>query len=108
MATQRSRRLRKKMRIDEFRELGFSFKWDFPEGTDVDTIDRTVDQLVEEVIEPNGLALDASGYLSWEAMVCLQKIGECTDEHRKLVGDWLKAKGIQNIQMSELFDIWWD
>ena len=50
MATQRSRRLRKKMRIDEFRELGFSFKWDFPEGTDVDTIDRTVDQLVEEVI----------------------------------------------------------
>ncbi|HCM64035.1 MAG TPA: hypothetical protein DIT05_16065 [Morganella sp. (in: Bacteria)] len=108
MAIQRSRRLRKKMHIGEFRELGFSFKWDFPEGTDIDVVDSTVDALIAEVIEPNGLALDASGYMSWEGLACLEKIGECTDEHRKMVGDWLKNKGMQNIQMSELFDIWWD
>ena len=33
MATNRSRRLRKKMHIDEFQELGFSVAWRFPEGT---------------------------------------------------------------------------
>ena len=32
MATQRSRRLRKKMHIDEFQELGFSVGFTFPEG----------------------------------------------------------------------------
>ncbi len=33
MAKNRSRRLRKKMHIDEFQELGFSVAWRFPEGT---------------------------------------------------------------------------
>lgn len=32
MAKNRSRRLRKKMHIDEFQELGFSVAWRFPEG----------------------------------------------------------------------------
>lgn len=32
MAKNRSRRLRKKMHIDEFQELGFSVAWRFPKG----------------------------------------------------------------------------
>lgn len=57
MAKQRSRRLRKKLRIDEFQELGFSVKWSFAEGTSVEEIDSVVDALILEVIEPQGLAL---------------------------------------------------
>ena len=52
MAKQRSRRLRKKLRIDEFQELGFSVKWSFAEGTSVEEIDSVVDALILEVIEP--------------------------------------------------------
>lgn len=62
MAKNRSRRLRKKMHIDEFQELGFSVAWRFPEGTTEEQIDQTVNDLIEEVIEPNKLAFDGSGY----------------------------------------------
>ncbi len=64
MAKNRSRRLRKKMHIDEFRELGFSVAWRFPEGTSEEQIDKTVDDFINEVIEPNKLAFDGSGYLA--------------------------------------------
>lgn len=74
MAKQRSRRLRKKMRIDEFQELGFSVKWTFPENTPIEEVDSFVDDFILNVIEPNGLAFDASGYLSWEGLICLQKL----------------------------------
>ena len=53
MAKNRSRRLRKKMHIDEFQELGFSVAWRFPEGTSEEQIDKTVDDFINEVIEPN-------------------------------------------------------
>lgn len=58
MAKNRSRRLRKKMHIDEFQELGFSVAWRFPEGTSEEQIDKTVDDFINEVIEPNKLAFD--------------------------------------------------
>lgn len=67
MATNRSRRLRKKMHIDEFQEVGFSVAWRFAEGTSEEQIDQTVNDLIEEVIEPNKLAFDGSGYLSRRA-----------------------------------------
>jgi len=108
MATQRSRRLRKKMHIDEFQELGFSVAFTFAEGTDEETIDSTVDALINEVIDPNGLAFDGSGYLQWEGLICLQKIGKCTDEHRELVKNWLEARKLNDVKVTELFDVWWD
>lgn len=108
MAKQRSRRLRKKMRIDEFQELGFSVKWTFPENTPIEEVDRFVDELILKVIEPNGLAFDASGYLSWEGLICLQQIGKCTEEHRQLVENFLKENKCKDVQTSELFDVWWD
>lgn len=108
MATQRSRRLRKKMHIDEFQELGFSIAFAFPEGTSEETIDSTVDALINEAIDPNGLAFDGSGYLQWEGLICLQQTGKCTEEHRELVRKWLEDRKLNNIQVTELFDVWWD
>ena len=60
MAKNRSRRLRKKMHIDEFQELGFSVAWRFPEGTSEEQIDKTVDDFINEVIEPNNWPLTAA------------------------------------------------
>ena len=108
MAKNRSRRLRKKLHIDEFQELGFSVSFRFAEGTPVETIDATLDKFVDEVVEPNGLAFEGSGYLQWEGLVCLQKTGHCTDAHRDLVAKWLEAQQLQNVKASDLFDIWWD
>ncbi|MBJ3815867.1 DUF469 domain-containing protein [Shimwellia pseudoproteus] len=108
MATQRSRRLRKKMHIDEFQEIGFSVAWRFPEGTSEEQIDSVVDLFIEQVIDANGLAFDGSGYLAWEGLICLQEIGKCTDAHQALVRAWLEEHKLEAIRTSDLFDIWWD
>ncbi|MBF7979179.1 MULTISPECIES: YggL family protein [Rahnella] len=108
MAKNRSRRLRKKLHIAEFQELGFSVKWRFPEGTPVETIDESLDKFIDGVIEPNKLAFDGSGYLQWEGLVCLQEIGHCTDDHRAQVKKWLEDQKMEDVEVSDLFDIWWD
>ena len=82
MAKNRSRRLRKKMHIEEFQEVGFSVAWRFPEGTSVEKIDEDVDAFINEVIEPNKLAFDGSGYLAWEGLICKQEIGRATGGER--------------------------
>ncbi|GGD23243.1 MULTISPECIES: YggL family protein [Franconibacter] len=108
MAKHRSRRLRKKMHIDEFQELGFSVAWRFPQGTTEEQIDKTVDDFINEVIAPNGLAFDGSGYLSWEGLVCKEQIGKCTEEDQAIVRNWLEEKKLEEIRLSDLFDVWWD
>lgn len=42
MAKNRSRRLRKKMHIEEFQEVGFSVAWRFPEGPALSRSIRTL------------------------------------------------------------------
>ncbi|MFH8135489.1 YggL family protein [Pantoea osteomyelitidis] len=108
MAKQRSRRLRKKLHIDEFQELGFSVAWRFPEGSNEQQIDATLEDFINQAIAPNGLAYDGSGYLQWEGLICLQKIGQCTDEHRELVRKWLEDRKLEDVKVTELFDVWWD
>ncbi|MEH8033666.1 YggL family protein [Gallibacterium anatis] len=108
MAYQRNRRQRKKMHIAEFQELGFLVNWQFAEKTSVEEIDQTVDRFINEVIKPNGLAYEGSGYLHWEGLVCLEKIGKCDESQRQLVKSWLENNGLQQVEVSELFDIWWD
>lgn len=107
MAQARSRRLRKKLHIDEFQEFGFTVSFNFKEGTTVDAIDETLDDFIKEAIEPNGLAFDGGGYLNWEGIICLQKIGKCTEEHREIVIKWLEQRGLVDVKASELFDVWW-
>ena len=46
MAKNRSRRLRKKMHIEEFQEVGFSVAWRFPEGTSGEQVDQIVDDFI--------------------------------------------------------------
>ncbi|EKP4474954.1 YggL family protein [Cronobacter dublinensis] len=108
MAKNRSRRLRKKMHIDEFQELGFTVTWRFPQGATDEQINTTVDELINEAIEPNGLAFGGSGNQAWEGLVFRQQIGKCTDEDRDVVRKWLEARSMTDVQVSELVDIWWD
>ncbi len=82
--------------------------WQFPEDTPIDKVDEMVDRFIFEVIRANGLAYEGSGYLHWEGLVCLEKIGKCNESHRELVKSWLESNGLQHIEISELFDIWWE
>lgn len=75
----------KKLHLAEFQELGFLVNFQFAEGTAIETVDETVDRFINEVIQPNGLAYEGSGYLHWEGLVCLEKIGKCDESHRETV-----------------------
>ena len=57
----RSRRLRKKLRVDEFQEMGFDISFNFPVGTAEETIDAVVDALIDEVVEPRKAGLRRLG-----------------------------------------------
>ena len=104
---QRSRRLRKKLRIEEFQELGFEVSWNFPASSSEEAIDSLIDRLISEVIEPRQLAFAGNGHLAWEGLICTQKIGQCSEEEIQACCEWLKQRGMENIKHSNLFDIWY-
>ncbi len=60
-AKNRSQRLRKKLRVDEFKELGFDVAWQLKEGITSDELDAFIDKFFMEVIQPNGLGFGGEG-----------------------------------------------
>ena len=107
-AKNRSRRLRKKLHVDEYQELGFDIAWQFNDGTDGDAIDAFLDKFFAEVIEPNGLGFGGEGDLIWHGLICTQKLGKCTDENREAVEKWMSAQALKSVSVSALYDIWWE
>jgi uncharacterized protein YggL (DUF469 family) len=55
MATNRSRRLRKKLCVDEFQELGFELNLEFKEDLSDEAIDAFLDAFLTEAMDGNGL-----------------------------------------------------
>lgn len=106
MAT-RSRRLRKKLRVDEFQEFGFDINWSFDESVSEEQIDTLVDEFINEVIEPRQLGFHGGGHKEWEGIIATQAIGKCSEEDRAAAGDFWKDKAVSNVTIGELYDIWW-
>ncbi|MCE9685245.1 MULTISPECIES: 50S ribosome-binding protein YggL [Shewanella] len=107
MATNRSRRLRKKLRVDEFQELGFDISWTFDDSVSETDIDALVDQFIDEVIENRKLGFHGGGHKEWEGIIATQTIGKCTaDDIAAVKGFWDKQK-VSQVEVSELYDIWW-
>lgn len=106
MAT-RSRRLRKKLRVEEFQEFGFDLNWTFDGSVAEEQIDTIVDEFIEEVIEPRKLGFHGGGHKEWEGIIATQAIGKCTEEDRAAVSDFWKAKSVSDVTVGELYDIWW-
>ena len=107
MAT-RSRRLRKKLRIDEFQEFGFDVNWTFDDSVTEEQIDAIVDQFIDQVIEERKLGFHGGGHKEWEGIIATQTIGKCTEEDRQAVNDFWKKQPAKDVVVSELYDIWWN
>ena len=106
-AKNRSQRLRKKLRVDEFKELGFDVAWQLKEDITGDELDAYINKFFAEVIQPNGLGFGGEGDTLWHGLICTQTLGSCTDEHRKIVETWLNENGAKSVAVSELYDVWW-
>ncbi len=105
MATNRSRRLRKKLCVDEFQELGFELQLSYPEGTADADVEAFFADLVVDAIEGNGMALIGGEEF---AVICSGKRGSVTQEQRATVDAWLKnRKELSSYEISPLLDVWY-
>ncbi|MBB1269255.1 YggL family protein [Shewanella sp. SR44-3] len=107
MAKNRSLRLRKKLRVDEFQEFGFDINWVFEDSVSEADIDNLVDQFINEVIEPRKLGFHGGGHKEWEGIIATQDIGKCTEEDIAVVKAFWQAKPVKDLEISALYDIWW-
>jgi hypothetical protein len=103
-----NKRLRKKKRVGEFRELGFRVRFETP-GLSPEQVDALIDRWLDEAIESNGLACGGScGPVQWDGFVQMDHRGSATNEHREAVTSWLKSQStIKNVEVSPLIDAWY-
>jgi hypothetical protein len=106
-AKNRSRRIRKKLRVDEFQEFGFDIAWRLKDGIDGEALDAYISKFFAEAIEPNGLSFAGEGDTLWHGLICTQKLGSCTNEQRLVVEAWLTSNEATSVTVSELYDVWW-
>ena len=106
-AKNRSNRLRKKLRVDEYQELGFDIAFKLADDSTEDAIEAFLNKFFDEAIEVNGLGFGGEGDTLWHGLVCTQKLGKCTEEHRSIVEKWLTDNGATSVTVSELYDVWW-
>ena len=105
MATNRSQRLRKKLCVDEFQELGFELNLDFKEDLSEEAIDAFLEAFIKEAMEANGL-----GYVGGDdfGLVFKADRGSVTEEQRAAVQAWLKGRSeLTKIEVSPLLDAWY-
>lgn len=106
-AKNRNRRLRKKLRVDEYQELGFDIGFKLDEKSSHEQVDAFINKFFSEAIEPQGLGFGGEGDTLWHGLVCTQKLGKCTEENRTNVEKWLTTNGATTVSVSELYDVWW-
>jgi uncharacterized protein len=101
----RSRRLRKKLRIAEFQELGFQIDYQFPEGMNPDDQTELFMEFIEKVIEGRGLMYgggEESGFVTHSSG------RSATDEDRQALKAWLEATGVvHSVTVGALQDAWY-
>jgi len=93
--------------VSVYVELGFDVAWKLNEGITSDELDAFIDKFFSEVIQPNGLGFGGEGDTLWHGLICTQKLGSCTNEHRAAVEKWLTDNGATAVAVSELYDVWW-
>jgi uncharacterized protein len=101
----RSRRLRKKLKIAEFQELGFEYKAALVAALDESVQEQMIDAFVKEVIEPRNLAL--GGWIN-SGFVSKFGTGSATEEDKQAVQAWLGNRTeLKNVEVSALMDAWY-
>jgi uncharacterized protein YggL (DUF469 family) len=87
------RRLRKKLRRQEFTELGFAVQYRVQADLAPAAIDDLLDRFILEAIEANDLSCGGGGGpAEWDFFVCANGRRTATDFHRGRVDEWLRGQ----------------
>lgn len=101
------KRLRKKLHVREFKEMGFSVRFRIAEEVDEGGMSTLIDVFLSEV-ETNGLGFGGGGNHEWEGFIAMMERGSTTEEHRTLVGNWLSANpNVVEHEVGPLEDAWY-
>ncbi|MDF3867718.1 50S ribosome-binding protein YggL [Pseudomonas denitrificans (nom. rej.)] len=105
MATHRSRRLRKKLCVDEFQELGFELSFQYKEGTGEEAVGAFMKRFTGIAVEPNNLVYSGCDEYGF---ICLARRGSVSAEQRELIDEWLKQQPeLAGVSVSPLIDAWY-
>jgi len=105
--SKRSRRLRKKLYLDEFATLGFELDFEFATEKDADQLDTFIAEFMADAMEANKLAFMGSACAETIAgvVICEGRYDSVTPEQRQAVTDWLAAHAdVKACESGELTD----
>ena len=100
----RVRRLRKKLRIAEFKELGFAFAAEIKQSITLDMENSVVSAFLAEIVDPRSLTL--GGGISDGFITCFGR-GSVTEADREMILSWLVARPeIETARIGPLVEAW--
>jgi len=105
----RSRRLRKKLYLDEFSVYGFEITITFTDF-DENSFDAFLDDMVDFIESKNLVIGGGGGVDEFEAFISSsERYGSATEDDRTVVCNWLESKSvIQSVEVSDLVDANYD
>jgi len=102
------KRLRKKLRRREFRELGFTLGFHIPSIWTDDSRDQFIYSFLDNCVEPLGLGFLGSGQYEWTGFLRMLDRGSVTAGHREAVIEWLRSHdAITAVRAGPLIDAWY-
>ncbi len=101
------KRLRKKLRLKEFREVCFEIAFQIDPNLASLQVDSLTDAFID-MIEENNLLFGGGGCLSWNGIVQGPCRGSTSETDRELVLRWLRQQpSIHNASAGPLRDAWY-
>ena len=101
----RNRRLRKKLHLGEFQQLGFEVSISLKPNIGVADVDQFLDEFILDAIEKNDLAFGGG---SDGGFITTWKRGSASEEHRAIVDAWLKRRQeVVSVTVGPLVDAWY-
>ena len=100
----RKRRLRKKLHLDEFQELGFYYRAIYKGDPNSKASEALIDDFLDFIISRG---LEMAGWV--EEGIIVKYKGSANEDDRQSIETWLKARPeLDGVQLSPLCDTWYD
>ncbi|MCA1732482.1 MAG: YggL family protein [Acidobacteria bacterium] len=97
------KRLRKKLRRGEFKELGFELRFNLPPELDEEQLLAFWDRFIGDAIEANALFCGGGCGRGWDVMVFRGGRTSATETDRELLEKWLEKEPlVSNIEVGPL------
>ena len=102
------KRLRKKQRVGEFRQMGFEVRFKVRDVVPDSRLDAFWDNFISEAVEANGLMCAGGCGREWDLFVTPAGRATATDTHRARVETWLRDRNdVEQIEIGDLQDAWY-